>query len=31
MLLKLNLSRKKPLNFEDFPEYEEKLCSNFIP
>jgi hypothetical protein len=31
MLLKLNLSRRKPLSFEDFPEYEEKLCSKFIP
>ena len=31
MLLKLNLTRRKPLNFEDFPEYEGKLCSNFIP
>jgi len=24
-LLKLNLTRKKPLNFEDFPEYEGKF------
>jgi hypothetical protein len=24
-LLKLNMNRKKPLTFEDFPEYEEKL------
>jgi hypothetical protein len=31
MLLKLNLTRRKPLNFEDFPEYEGKLCSKFIP
>jgi len=31
MLLKLNLTRKSPLNFEDFPEYEGKLCSKFIP
>jgi hypothetical protein len=31
MLLKLNLTRKKPLAFEDFPEYEEKLCSKFTP
>jgi hypothetical protein len=23
-LLKLNMTRKKPLNFEDFPEYEGK-------
>jgi hypothetical protein len=30
-LLKLNLTRKKPLNFEDFPEYEGKLCSKFTP
>jgi hypothetical protein len=32
-LLKLNLTRKKPLNFEDFPEYEgklvDKLTGNF--
>ncbi len=26
MLLKLNLNRKKPLTFEDFPEYENKLA-----
>ena len=25
MLLKLNLTRKRPLNFEDFPEYEGKI------
>lgn len=25
MLLKLNLTRKKPLTFEDFPEYEGKM------
>jgi hypothetical protein len=31
LLLKLNLSRKKPLTFEDFPEYEEKLFSKFAP
>ena len=31
MLLKINLTRRKPLNFEDFPEYEGKLCSKFIP
>ena len=31
MLLKINLNRKNPLNFEDFPEYEGKLCSKFIP
>jgi len=24
-LLKLNMTRKKPLNFEDFPEYEAKM------
>lgn len=24
-LLKLNMTRKKPLNFEDFPEYEGKV------
>jgi hypothetical protein len=24
-LLKLNLTRKRPLNFEDFPEYEAKM------
>ncbi len=32
-LLKLNLTRKKPLDFEDFPEYEgklvDKLTGNF--
>jgi hypothetical protein len=32
-LLKLNMTRKKPLNFEDFPEYEgklvDKLTGNF--
>ena len=31
MLLKINLTRRKPLTFEDFPEYEGKLCSKFIP
>jgi hypothetical protein len=31
MLLKINLTRGKPLNFEDFPEYEGKLCNKFIP
>jgi len=31
MLLKLNLNRKKPLTFEDFPEYEGKLGRKFIP
>jgi len=30
LLLKLNLNRKKPLNFEDFPEYEGKLIERFI-
>jgi len=29
-LLKLNLTRKKPLNFEDFPEYEGKFINKFI-
>jgi hypothetical protein len=29
-LLKLNLTRKKPLNFEDFPEYDGKLIDKFI-
>ena len=29
-LLKLNLTRKKPLNFEDFPEYEGKIIDKFI-
>jgi hypothetical protein len=29
MLLKLNLTRKKPLTFEDFPEYEGKLIDKF--
>lgn len=29
MLLKLNLTRKKPLTFEDFPEYEGKLVDKF--
>jgi hypothetical protein len=29
LLLKFNLSRKKPLNFEDFPEYEGKLIERF--
>jgi hypothetical protein len=31
MLLKINLTRRKPLNFEDFPEYEGKLSNKFIP
>ncbi len=29
-LLKLNMTRKKPLNFENFPEYEGKLVDKFI-
>jgi hypothetical protein len=29
-LLKLNLTRKKPLAFEDFPEYECKVMDKFI-
>jgi len=29
-LLKLNLTRKKPLQFEDFPEYEGKVIDKFI-
>lgn len=29
-LLKLNLTRKRPLNFEDFPEYEGKVIDKFI-
>jgi len=29
-LLKLNLTRKRPLHFEDFPEYEGKLIDKFI-
>jgi hypothetical protein len=29
-LLKINLMRKKPLNFEDFPEYDGKLIDKFI-
>ena len=29
-LLKLNLTRKKPLNFEDFPEYELKMIDRLI-
>jgi len=29
-LLKLNLTRKKPLNLEDFPEYEGKIIDKFI-
>jgi hypothetical protein len=30
-LLKLNMTRKKPLTFEDFPEYQEKIYNKFIP
>jgi len=30
-LLKLNELRKKPLDIEDFPEYEEKIYKKFIP
>jgi len=29
MLLKLNLNRKRPLTFEDFPEYEGKIIDKF--
>lgn len=29
-LLKINLTRKKPLSFEDFPEYEGKFIDKFI-
>ena len=29
-LLKLNMTRKKPLNFEDFPEYEGKCIGKLI-
>lgn len=29
-LLKINLTRKKPLNLEDFPEYEGKFIDKFI-
>lgn len=29
-LLKLNLARKRPLNFEDFPEYEAKCIEKFL-
>lgn len=29
-LLKLNLTRKRPLTFEDFPEYESKLLDKLI-
>ncbi len=28
-LLKVNLNRKKPLTFEDFPEYEAKMIDKF--
>ncbi len=30
-LLKLNELRKKPLNIEDFPDYEEKIYKKYIP
>ena len=30
-LLKLNELRKKPLDLEDFPEYQEKIYRKFIP
>jgi hypothetical protein len=29
LLLKVNMNRKKPLNFEDLPEYEGKLIDRF--
>ena len=29
-LLKLNLTRKRPLNFEDFPKYEGKVVDKFL-
>ena len=29
-LLKLNLNRKRPLNFEDFPDYEGKVVDKFL-
>jgi len=29
-ILKLNLMRNKPLNLEDFPEYENKIINKFI-
>jgi hypothetical protein len=29
-LLKLNLTRKRPLNFEDFPNYEGKVVDKFL-
>ena len=29
-LLKLNLTRKRPLNFEDFPTYEGKVVDKFL-
>lgn len=29
-LLKLNLGRKRPLSFEDFPEYEAKITDKLI-
>ena len=30
ILLKLNESRKKPLELEKFPDYEEKICKRII-
>jgi DnaJ homologue, subfamily C, member 28, conserved domain len=30
-LLKINELRKKPLDIEDFPEYQEKIYRKFIP
>lgn len=30
-LMKLNELRKRPFVLEEFPEYEEKVCSKFIP
>ena len=30
-LLKINESRKKPLEIEDFPEYQDKIYRKFIP
>jgi hypothetical protein len=29
-LLKLNMTRKRPLNFEDFPNYEGKVVDKFL-
>jgi hypothetical protein len=30
-LMKLNELRKKPFVLDEFPEYEEKVCSKFLP